>query len=92
MNHRLKMSKQVQTSSKLDVARSDQDKTQEEPDYCLSGDRHTDGMNLTQAFTWNVRTRRCNAKRETWSGDPTRVRVSKCSTGAERLVVVMKLL
>ena len=54
VNHRLKMSKDPKASSKLGAAGRDQDKVQGKPDYCLNGDRHTDGMNLTQAFAWNV--------------------------------------
>jgi len=37
---------------------------QREPVYCLGGVRHTDGMNLIQAFVWNVGTCRPDVKGE----------------------------
>ena len=40
----------------------------------------------------NVGTCRVDVKGESWSGSPTRLRVPKPRTGAEQLVVVMKLL
>jgi len=32
------------------------DKIQEKPVYCLSGNRHKDGVNIFQAYVWNVGT------------------------------------
>jgi len=50
------------------------------------------GMILTQAFTWNVRTCRYDAKRKLQAADAARRKVSKHSTGAEHPVVVEKFL
>lgn len=53
------------------------------------GIRRIGSVSLTQAFAWNVRTSRCNAKRKLQVRDTTRRKVSMCSTGAETSVVVM---
>jgi len=41
------------------------DKFRGRPVYCLSGIRHKEGVNLTQAFVWNVGTCRLDDKGET---------------------------
>jgi hypothetical protein len=40
------------------------------PVYCLGGVRHKDGVNLIQAFAWNLGTCRPDAKGEAQVEDP----------------------
>jgi hypothetical protein len=68
-----------------------QDKSREEPAYCLGGVRHRGGVNLSQALVWNVGTCRSDAKEETQSGGPTRIRVPMRDTeGVKKLVEIGK--
>jgi hypothetical protein len=60
-----------------------------QPVYCCCGIRRIDSASVTQAFTWNVRTSRCNVKRKLQARDTVRRKVSMSSTGAETSVVVM---
>ena len=60
-----------------------QDKSREEPVYCLDGVRHKGGVNLNQALVGNVGTCRSDDKGETRSGGPTRVRVPMRGTGTD---------
>ena len=53
--------------------------------------RYEGGMILSQAFVRNVRTCRLDVKGEAQVGHTTRARVPMLGTGAEQLVVVMKL-
>ena len=62
------------------------------PLSCPGGSRHTEGMNLIQAFIWNLGTCRSDAKRESQAEAPWSERVSMRSTGAESLVVAVKVL
>ncbi len=41
------------------------------PAYCLDGVRHKSGMDLIEAFVWNVGSCRPDAKGETQGGGPT---------------------
>ncbi len=59
---------------------------------CPSGVRHVDGASPHQAFVWNVRTCRSDAKGELQLAKSKRIRVPMRSTGAERFVVVLKAL
>ncbi len=59
---------------------------------CPGGNRHKEGMTLIQAFVWNLRTCRSDVKRESQAEAPWSERVSMRSTGAESLVVAMKVL
>ena len=43
---------------------------QEKPVYCLGGVRHKGGVNLIQAFAWNLGTCRPDVKGETQVEDP----------------------
>ncbi len=43
---------------------------QGKPVYCLGGVRHKDGVNLIQAFAWNLGTCRPDAKGEIQVEDP----------------------
>jgi hypothetical protein len=63
-------------------------KAESEPVYCFCGIRRIGSAILTQAFTWNVRTSRCNVKRKLQARDTARRKVSMYSTGAETSVVV----
>ena len=56
----------------------------------LGGVRCIGGVTLFQAFSRNVGTCRLDAKGEIQVGNTTRMSVPMPSTGAERLVVVMK--
>ena len=56
----------------------------------LGGVRCVGGVTLFQAFLWNVGTCRLDVKGKVQVGDTTRMSVPMSSTGAERLVVVMK--
>jgi len=62
------------------------------PLSCPDGNRHEEGMNLIQAFIWNLGTCRSDAKRESQAEAPWSERVSMRSTGAESLVVAAKVL
>jgi hypothetical protein len=62
------------------------------PDYCARGLRYKDGASQRQAILWNVGTCRCDAKRKLRSRSPVSKKVSMHSTGADQLVVVMKVL
>lgn len=55
------------------------------------GIRYEGGMSLSQAFVRNVRTCRLDVKGEAQAGHTARARVPMLGTGAEQLVVVMKL-
>jgi hypothetical protein len=73
-------------------------KVQRKPVYCLGGVRHAGGVNLNQAFVWNVGTCRPDVKGETQvgsthegkstdaghGGGPTRISVEVPVTGMER--------
>lgn len=62
------------------------------PDYRSDGIRHIGGVNLNQALVRNVRTCRPNVKGAAQVAKSTRARVPKWGTGAERLVVGLKVL
>jgi len=62
------------------------------PEGCPSGIRHAGGAKLDQALVWNVRTCRSDAKEGIQAAESARIRVPMRSTGAERLVVGMKVL
>jgi hypothetical protein len=61
------------------------------PDYWSNGTRHEGGVNLDQAFVRNVRTCRPDAKGDARVAKSARARVPIQGTGAERLVVGMKV-
>jgi hypothetical protein len=63
-----------------------------EPVECSTGARCESGVNLDQALARNVRTCRPDAKGEAQVADTTRARVPMRGTGAETLVVGMKVL
>ena len=63
-----------------------------EPVECSTGVRHEGGVNLDQALVRNVRTCRSDAKGEAQVADTTSARVPMRGTGAETLVVGMKVL
>ena len=63
-----------------------------DPGACLSDIRHIGGAKPGKAFVWNVRTCRPDAKGEIQSAKTERTRVPMRGTGAERLVVGMKVL
>jgi hypothetical protein len=64
----------------------------ETPEACPSGIRHVGGAKLNQALVRNVRTCRSDAKGDVQAANTARTRVPKRSTGAEQLVVGMKVL
>ena len=43
---------------------------QRQPAYCLSDIRHEGGVNLIQAFMWNVRACRCDVKGKIQAENP----------------------
>jgi hypothetical protein len=63
-----------------------------EPVECSTGARYESGVNLDQALARNVRTCRPDAKGEAQVANTTRARVPMRGTGAEALVVGMKVL
>jgi len=65
------VSKRNQTTSKL-VAYGMPGQIQGRPAYCLDGVRYKGGMNLIEAFVWNVGSCRPDAKGETQGGSPTK--------------------
>ena len=56
-----------------------QDEVQKGPVYCLSGGRHRGGVNLAQAFGWNVGTCRLNVKGESQAGSPCKSKSTNVS-------------
>jgi len=62
------------------------------PEACPSGIRHRGGAKPDQALVWNVRTCRSDAKGDAQAANTARARVPMRGTGAEQLVVGMKVL
>ena len=62
------------------------------PVYWVSGPRHIGGVTWYQAGMWNVGTCRSDAKGKPQAANPMRGKVPMRSTGADRSVVVRKLL
>ena len=62
------------------------------PETCPSGIRHIGGAKPDQAFVWNVRTCRPDAKGEAQVAETARARVPMRGTGAEWPVVGLKVL
>jgi hypothetical protein len=74
------------------VGEVSRDEGRDEPVECSTGVRCESGVNLDQASARNVRTCRPDAKGEAQVVVPTRARVPMRGTGAETLVVGMKVL
>ena len=66
------------------------DRARKGPVYGPGGGRRRDGVNLAQAFAWNVGTEHSDAKGEVRGVVPRRASVPMRDAGADWLVVVMK--
>jgi len=68
------------------------DKSRGWSECCRGGNRCTGGMTVIQALVRNMGTCRCDVKGDSQVAEIIRLRVPMHSTGADRSVVVMKLL
>ena len=63
-----------------------------EPDDCADDDRRRGGVSWTQASVWNCRNQLPDAKGEAQAVENREARVPMQEAGADRPVVVMKVL